>query len=85
MAHRGQAPWLVLPSAMQREQPIWLVRSLSASIEHRVAASRGGLVVGDRPTASKAARVCWRRAFEPWGHDSPWAGVLAHAAECHVA
>ena len=37
-----------------------------------------------RPTASKAARV-WRRAFEPWGNDSPWPGALARAAECHVA
>ena len=40
MTHRGQAPWHVLPSAMQREQPISLVRSLSASIEHLVAGSR---------------------------------------------
>ena len=34
MTHRGQAAWDVLPSAMQREQPISLVRSPSASIEH---------------------------------------------------
>ena len=40
MTHRGQAPWGVLPSAMQREQPISLVRSLCALIEHRVAGSR---------------------------------------------
>ena len=32
VSHRGQACWHVLPSAMQREQPISLVRSLSASI-----------------------------------------------------
>ena len=58
LTHRGQAPWHVLPSAMQREQPISLVRSLCALIEHRVAGSRV-VVVGDRgrPTASKAARV----------------------------
>ena len=58
MTHRGQASWHVLSSAMQREQPISLVRSRSASIEHRVAGSRV-VVVGDRgrPTASKAARV----------------------------
>ena len=84
MAHRGQAPRHVLPSAMQREQPISLVRSLSASIEHRVAGQARVVVVGDRPTASKAARA-WRRAFEPWGNDSPWAGGLGRAAECHVA
>ena len=54
MTHRGQAPWHVLPSAMQREQPISLVRSRSASIEHRVWQAR---VCGDRPTASKGARV----------------------------
>ena len=54
MTHRGQASWHVRPSAMQREQPISLVRSRSASIEHRVAGSR---VRGDRPTASKGARV----------------------------
>ena len=47
-----------LPSAMQREQPISLVHSRSASIEHRVAGSRG-----DRRRQreahgeSKAARV----------------------------
>ena len=60
MTHRGQAPWHVMPSAMQREQPISLVRSLSASIEHLVAGSRrvARAVVGDRPTAGKAARVC---------------------------
>ena len=34
---------------MKREQPIALVRSLSASIEHRVAGSTGVVVVGDRP------------------------------------
>ena len=34
MTPRGQALWHVLPSAMQREQPISLVRSLSASIKH---------------------------------------------------
>ena len=56
MTHRGQASWHVLSSAMQREQPISLVRSCSASIEHRVAGSRG-VVVGDRPRASKAGRV----------------------------
>ena len=83
MTHRGQAPRLVLPSAMQREQPISLVRSLSAPIKHRVAGSRG-VVVGVRPTASKAARG-WRRVFEPWGNDGPWAGALARAAECHAA
>ena len=33
MTHRGQAPWLVLPSAMQREQPISLVRSLMQCID----------------------------------------------------
>ena len=55
MTHRGQAHWLVLPSAMQREQPISLVRSRTASIEHRVAGSRA-VIVGDRLTASKAAR-----------------------------
>ena len=37
-----------------------------------------------RSSASKAARV-WRRAFEPWGNGSPWAGALARAAECHAA
>ena len=47
MTHRGQAPWHVLPSAMQREQPISLVRSLSASIEHRVWQALV-VVVGDR-------------------------------------
>ena len=57
MTHRGQAPWDVLPSAMQREQPISLVRSLSASIEHRVAGSRGVVVGDSRPTASKAGHV----------------------------
>ena len=57
MTPRGQAPWDVLPSAMQREQPFSLVRSLCASIEHRVAGSRV-VVIGDRPTASKAARAC---------------------------
>ena len=56
MTHRGQACWHVLSSAMQREQPIALVRSLSASIEHRVAGLRG-VVVGDRPTGSTAAGV----------------------------
>ena len=40
MTYRGQAAWDVLPSAMQREQPISLVRSLSASIKLRVAGSR---------------------------------------------
>ena len=58
MAHRGQASWHVLSSAMQREQPISLVRSRSASIEHRVAGSRGVVVGDSRPTASKAARAC---------------------------
>ena len=42
MTHRGQASRHVLSSAMQREQPVSLVRSRSASIEHRVAGSRGG-------------------------------------------
>ena len=153
MAHRGQAPWHVVPSVMQRKQPISLLRSLSASIDHRVCVAGSRVVViGDRPTASKAARVwrrafepwsidsrgqapwhvlpsvmqreqpislmrslstsikhrvcgrlAWwwssatgpqraqgcsrvaRRAFEPWGNDSPWAGALARAAECHAA
>ena len=57
MAHRGQASWHVLSRAMQREQPISLVRSCSASIEHRVAGSRGVVVGDSRPTASKAGRV----------------------------
>ena len=56
VAHRGQVSWHVLPSAMSREQPISLVRSRSASIEHRVAGSRV-VIVGERCTASKAARV----------------------------
>ena len=56
MPHCGQAPWPVLPSAMVREQPISLVRSLGASIEHGAAGSRV-VVIGDRPMASKAARV----------------------------
>ena len=47
LTHRGQASGHVLPSAMQREQPISLVRSRSASIEHRVAQARGVVVVGD--------------------------------------
>ena len=84
MAHRGQAPRHVLPSAMQREQPISLVRAVSvhrSSIEWQALV----VVVGDRPTqASKAARVL-RRAFELWGNGSPWAGALARAAECHAA
>ena len=46
--HRGQATWHVLTSAMQRQQPISLVHSLSASIEHRVAGSRGGRRRQDR-------------------------------------
>ena len=54
--HCGQAPWHVLPSAMVREQPISLVRSLGASIEHGAEGSRV-VVIGDRPMASKAARV----------------------------
>ena len=58
MTHHGQAPWHVLQSAMQREQPISLVRSLSASIEHRV---YGRLACGahrrQAHRASKAARV----------------------------
>ena len=37
LTHCGQASGHVLPSAMSREQPISLVRSRSASIEHRVA------------------------------------------------
>ena len=56
MPHSRKAPWYVRLSAMQREQPISLVRSRSASIEHRVARSRG-VVVGDRLTASMAGRV----------------------------
>ena len=47
MTHRGQAPWGVLPTAMQREQPISLVRSCSASIKHRVWQARV-VVVSDR-------------------------------------
>ena len=82
---RAQAPWHVVPSVMQRKQPISLLRSLSASIDHRVCVAGSRVVViGDRPTASKAARV-WRHAFEPWGNDSPWAGALGRVAECHVA
>ena len=59
MAHRGQAPWHVLPSAMQREQPISLVRSLSASIEHRVCgrlswwSSSTGLGESSRPATRR--------------------------------
>ena len=56
VSHRGQACCHVLPSTMQREPPISLARSLSASIQHQVAGSRG-VVVGDRPTVSKAASV----------------------------
>ena len=56
MTHRGQAPWHVRPSAMQREQPISLVRSRSASIEHRVAGSRV-VVVGDRGGGARQARL----------------------------
>ena len=83
---RGQASRHVLPSVMQREQPVSLMRSLSASIKHRVCGRLAccGVIVGDRPTASTAARV-WRRAFEPWGNDSPWAGALGRTAECHAA
>ena len=44
----GQASGHVLPSAVQREQPISLVRSRSASIAHRVAQARV-VVVGDSP------------------------------------
>ena len=54
MAHRGQAPWHVLPSAMQREQPILLVRSLSASIEHLVWQAR---VVWSWATGPQRARL----------------------------
>ena len=84
MTHPGQAFWDVLPSAMQREQPISLVRSLSASIEHRVWQALAWWSSATVPQASKAARV-WRRAFEPWGNDSPWVGALARAAACHAA
>jgi hypothetical protein len=41
MTHHGQAPWDVLPSAMQHEQPISLVRAVSvhrSSIEWQVLA-----------------------------------------------
>ena len=85
MTHRGQAPWRVLPSVMQREQPISLVRSLSASIEHRVWQALAWWSSATGPyTESKAARVL-RRACEPWGNDSPWAGAPRRAAECHAA
>ena len=55
MTDRGQAPWRVLPSAMQREQPISLVRSLCTSIKHRVC---GRLAcAGHRRNAHKPARL----------------------------
>ena len=80
MAHRGQASWHVLSSAMQREQPISLVRSLSASIEHRAAGSRV-VVVGDRPTAGKAARVFGvvrlRRGAMTHRGQAPWHVLLS--------
>ena len=52
--HRRQAPWVVLPGAMQREQPISLVRSLSALIEHRVWQAR---VVWSSATGPHRARL----------------------------
>ena len=54
MAHRGQAPRHVLPSAMQREQSP--SHSCAVSV-HRSSIEWQALVVvvGDRPTASKAA------------------------------
>ena len=58
MTDRGQAPWRVLPSAMQREQPISLVRSLCTSIKHRVCGRLAWWSSTTRPQASKAARVC---------------------------
>ena len=76
MTHCGQAPWDVLPSAMQREQPISLVRSLSASIEHLVAGSRGGRGRQAHKEASKAARVCGvvrlSRAAKAHCGQAPW-------------
>ena len=68
MTDRVQTPWLVLPSAMQREQPISLVRSRSASIKHGVAGSCV-LVIGDTPTSEQGCPRVWRRVFEPWGND----------------
>ena len=44
------------------------------------------VVVGDRPTASKAARV-WRRAFEPWGNalgTREHERLIAAASQCNV-
>ena len=78
MRHRGQACWHVLSSAMQREQPISLVRSLSASIEHRVGAGSRGRHRRQRPTASKAARV--------FGVVRLSRGAMTHRgqAPCHV-
>ena len=55
MTHSEQAPWDVLPSAMQREQPISLVRSRSASIKHRVWQAR--VVCSSRRQAHKRARL----------------------------
>ena len=68
MTDRGQAPWRVLPSAMQREQPISLVRSLSASIKHGVAGSCV-LVIGETPTSEQGCLRVACDAFEPWGND----------------
>ena len=63
-----------------------LVRSLSASIEQIEWQART-VGVGDTEahTASKRCTRVWRCAFEPWSNDSPWAGVLARAAEYRVA
>jgi hypothetical protein len=44
------------------------------------------VVVGDRgPHGEQGCTRVWRRVFEPWVSESPWAGVLARAAEYHVA
>ena len=85
MTHRRQASWHVLSSAMQREQLISLVHSLSASIEHRAAGSRGDRRRQREAHGEQGCTRVWRRVFEPWVSESAWAGVLARAAEYHVA
>ena len=85
MTHRGQAAWDVLPSAMQREQSISLVRSLSASIEHRVAGWRGGHR-RQADSKSKAAHAFGvvRLSRGAMTHRGQASLHLGRAAECHA-
>ena len=58
-------------------------RTLLYGDERRVAGSGG-----DRRRQVHGKQGCtrvWRRVCEPWVSESPWAGALARAAECHVA